>query len=100
MTAAVVIAYFIVALAAPALVPYDHARTDVVNRLQPPGSALATGGFAAFGTDQVGRDILAQILYGARISLLVGVTTVLVAGWSELAWECSRAPAAGGGTAS
>jgi peptide/nickel transport system permease protein len=80
VTGAIVLAYVMVALAAPVLIQYDHSRTDLVNRLRPPGSALTSGGLAPLGTDQVGRDILAQVLYGARISLLVGVATVLVAG--------------------
>jgi peptide/nickel transport system permease protein len=80
LTGGVVLTYVAVAVAAPLVVAYDHARTDLVHRLLPPGAPLSSGNFALFGTDQVGRDIFAQVLYGARISLLVGLATVLVAG--------------------
>lgn len=56
----------------PALVR-DPLRMDVTARLSPPG----TGYF--FGTDDVGRDVLSRVVYGARLSLLVGAATVVLA---------------------
>ncbi len=63
---------FIVAccLIAP-LLPFDPNSTDVANRLAPPSSEHL------FGTDQLGRDYLARVLYGGRVSLLVGVLAML-----------------------
>ncbi len=59
-----------VAVMAPFLAPQDPLATDMAHVLQQP-SALHW-----FGTDQVGRDILSRIVYGARLSLFVGVIAV------------------------
>lgn len=59
----------ILALAAPALTPKGP-FTIVGGRLSPPGAEFA------FGTDQVGRDVLAGVLYGARTSLMVALLSV------------------------
>jgi ABC-type dipeptide/oligopeptide/nickel transport system permease subunit len=66
------------ALAAPWVAPHDPARQSLIRRFTPP--VWAPGGSAThvLGTDQVGRDILSRIVYGARISLLVGVCAVVV----------------------
>jgi peptide/nickel transport system permease protein len=62
------------------IAPYDPNQVQVVNRLKPPfwmvGGSLAH----PLGTDQVGRDVLSRVIFGARISMVVGVATVLVAG--------------------
>jgi len=66
------------ALAAPWVVPHDPAKQSLLRRFTPP--VWQTGGNAAYplGTDQVGRDVLSRIVHGARISLLVGVSAVIV----------------------
>ncbi len=66
------------ALAAPWVAPHDPARQSLIRRFTPP--VWAQGGQSAYplGTDQVGRDVLSRIIYGARISLLVGVAAVVV----------------------
>lgn len=69
-----------VAVAGPVLVPYDPVTVRLADRLQPPGALLHDGTRAWLGTDQVGKDLVAQVLQGARISLLVGLATVAVAG--------------------
>jgi peptide/nickel transport system permease protein len=75
------IALFIVgAVIVPILYGYDPLRTDVILRLKPPGTTLPDGSFAVFGTDQVGQDLFAQMMMGARVSLTVGVSTLLFAG--------------------
>jgi peptide/nickel transport system permease protein len=68
------------ALAAPALVPHDPSRGELADSKLPP--AWLEGGSATylFGTDTLGRDILSRVIYGARISLLVGFTAVAIAG--------------------
>lgn len=58
-----------VAIFAPILTPYNYDRIDMMNALQPPSAAHP------FGTDELGRDLLTRIFYGARPMLLVGVLT-------------------------
>jgi len=69
------LAAFIVlaAIFGPMIVPYGYAQMDFVARLQPPTLAHP------MGTDQFGRDILTRVLYGARISLLVGFASIAIA---------------------
>lgn len=79
--AAGVLALFVlVAVFGPMLAPYDSVATGVSDRLLPPGSTLSDGSFALLGTDQLGRDVFAQVIAGSRISLLVAVTVVVVGG--------------------
>jgi peptide/nickel transport system permease protein len=59
------------AAAAPRLAPYGPLRIAPADRLQPPSTAHP------FGTDNLGRDVLSRILYGARTSLYVGALVVL-----------------------
>lgn len=72
--------FIAIAAAGPVLVPYDPVTVRLGERLRPPGALLQTGARAWLGTDQVGKDLLAQVLQGARISLFVGVVTVIAAG--------------------
>jgi len=59
--------------------PYDLAQLDIVDAKLPPGSAAASGRHYLLGTDAQGRDMLSGILYGLRISLLVGAASTMVA---------------------
>lgn len=61
------------AVFAPWLSPHDPNTQHIVDQLAPPGGAYP------LGTDQFGRDILSRILWGARISLLIAVTSTLAA---------------------
>src|SRR5262252_1907731 len=64
---ALLVAIFLVlAIFAPHIAPQDPAHIDLPNRLQPPSSGHWCG------TDELGRDILSRLVYGARISMLVG----------------------------
>lgn len=63
----------------PFVHPYDTTNVFVLDRLKPPGSTLSDGSVAWFGTDQLGRDILGQVLEGGRVSLLFAVITVVIA---------------------
>ncbi len=61
------------------LMPYDPLEVELANRLIPPFWARG-GSFAhLLGTDQLGRDLFTRILYGGRISLLVGLLSVAIA---------------------
>jgi peptide/nickel transport system permease protein len=67
----VLVAIFIIfALFAPWIAPQNPSNIDLPSRLQPPS------GSHWFGTDELGRDILSRVIYGARISMLVGGSVV------------------------
>ena len=69
----VIISGFILAsLFAPVFSPYDPLKTVLENRLQPPSREHL------LGTDELGRDLLSRMLYGGRISLNIGVISVLI----------------------
>jgi peptide/nickel transport system permease protein len=76
----VIILLILSAVFAPLIAPYDPAVQSVATRLTPP--AWLTGGTwdHLFGTDQLGRDILSRVIFGARASLTVGASVVLCAG--------------------
>lgn len=59
--------------------PFDLMQLDIMDGQLPPGSVSATGMTYWLGTDDQGRDMLSGILYGLRISLLVGLTSALAA---------------------
>lgn len=69
------------AIGAKWLVPYDPNSINLKVRLLPP--AFANGGNPAYilGTDGLGRDVLSRLIYGAQVSLLVGVVAVAIAGF-------------------
>jgi peptide/nickel transport system permease protein len=67
---ALVVLFVIFAIFAPWIAPQDPALIDLPSRLQPPSAAHW------FGTDELGRDILSRVIYGARISMLVGSSVV------------------------
>jgi len=70
----------VVALLAPWLAPYDPAAQDMLNRVTPP-VWMERGTWAhVLGTDGLGRDYLSRLIYGARISLLIGVSAVIASG--------------------
>lgn len=75
----VVLIFVIMAVAAPLIAPQDPNATDLFRRLQPP--AWIEGGDWAYplGCDALGRDILSRIIYGARISIFIGLAVILLA---------------------
>jgi peptide/nickel transport system permease protein len=82
LSAAITLLFFIGAFGAPLLAPhnpFDLASLELTDALKPP--AWIDGGDPAFllGTDDQGRDVLSAILYGSRISLVVGFLSVLFA---------------------
>jgi len=72
----------LVGLGGPTVVPYDPLALRLEERLQPPGARLTSGEIAWLGTDQLGRDLLQQVIHGARVSMLVAASTVVIAGIS------------------
>ena len=91
---AMVLLTLIVVLAVLAgwVAPFDPTRQSLLLRLKPPGTVTASGAHYLLGTDDLGRDLLSRILYGARASLsvaalsvsaslLIGVPVGMLAGW-------------------
>ena len=70
----------VLALAAPWLATHDPFHQDLLVRLTPPVWHEPGSWVHPLGTDHLGRDYLARLLYGARISLIIGLTTALVGG--------------------
>jgi len=79
LCAAVLVLYVAVAVIGPLLITFDPMAADLENRLLPPGAETSQGTVAVFGTDQLGQDILAQVIVGARTSLIVSLLAVLLA---------------------
>jgi peptide/nickel transport system permease protein len=69
-----------VAIFGPALSPLDPNRQNIMLRLAEPGAEGARGAVHWLGSDGLGRDVLSRLLYGARISLLVGICAIVVGG--------------------
>lgn len=77
---AIVLLLIVVAVAAPLLAPHDPTAQSLRDRLDPP--FWLEGGSVAhlFGTDNLGRDIFSRVIYGARVSLFIGLSVVVIAG--------------------
>ena len=70
----------LVAIAAPWLSPQDPTRQSLRGRLAAPTLEGADGRAHLLGTDHLGRDVLSRVIWGARVSLLVGFAAVVVGG--------------------
>lgn len=70
----VLIILVLIAIFAPYIAPYDPAKGSVIRRLKP----IGTPGYI-LGTDELGRDMLSRLIYGARLSLIMGVIPVPIA---------------------
>src|SRR5262244_3031814 len=75
-----VLVMVVVALAAPLIAPYDPVRQSLRGRLSAPTLAGADGKAHLLGTDHLGRDVLSRVIYGSRVSLIVGFSAVVVGG--------------------
>ena len=81
LVGAVIVGFvLVVAILAPWIAPYDPFAIDLGRRLIPP--MWMEGGTPAnlLGTDQLGRDYLSRLIYGARISMIIGIATVITSG--------------------
>src|SRR4029077_13366386 len=76
----VVVTVLLAAVFAPWLTPFDPLEQDINQRLKEPGWQTAAGRIHMLGTDHLGRDILARVIFGSRIALVVGVSAVLISG--------------------
>ncbi|WP_035984570.1 ABC transporter permease [Leptolyngbya sp. KIOST-1] len=72
--ACVLLALVLIAIFAPVLAPYGPSEGSLVDRLLPIGSAGHV-----LGTDELGRDMLSRLMYGGRMSLLMGILPVAIA---------------------
>ena len=71
IAAAMLLAIILVSILAPLLAPHDPLALSATNRLKPPSGEFP------IGTDGFGRDLLSRVLYGGRISLLIGIATAV-----------------------
>jgi peptide/nickel transport system permease protein len=82
----VVLVVVLTALASPLISPFDPVEQDLGDRrLKPPGFRDANGRVHVLGTDHLGRDLFARVIYGARPALLVGFAAVAISGLIGLA---------------
>jgi peptide/nickel transport system permease protein len=78
--AAILLAIGAIAVLAPALAPHDPYAQDLTRRLIPPLWSPKGNWTHPLGTDNLGRDYLSRTLYGARISLLIGLSVMVISG--------------------
>jgi peptide/nickel transport system permease protein len=71
--AAVMAVFIVMAVFAPFIAPYDPLQQELTEKFAPPSAAHL------FGQDELGRDILSRVIYGARISLTAGLAAVAIA---------------------
>ncbi|MEA4891137.1 MAG: ABC transporter permease [Peptococcaceae bacterium] len=69
---AVIIIICLSALLAPWIAPYDPYKPNIVQRFNAPGSQHW------FGTDELGRDVFSRLLYGTRVSIMIGIVPTLI----------------------
>jgi peptide/nickel transport system permease protein len=77
---AVLAVMLLAAVFAPLIAPHDPNAQDLLVRLRPPAWMSAGSSDHLLGTDQLGRDLLSRLIYGSRISLLVGASAAVLAG--------------------
>ena len=76
----IVVSVLLIALLAPLLAPHDPYQQDLLKRLVPPVWGSRGSWEHVLGTDHLGRDYLSRLIYGARISLLIGIGAALISG--------------------
>ena len=68
----VIVIMLVASLAAPLLTSADPSAMDPINKFQPPSAEHI------LGTDQLGRDLFARVLYGGRVSILIGLSSAIL----------------------
>jgi peptide/nickel transport system permease protein len=76
----ILFAIVVLAIFAPLFAPYDPYVQDLANRTVPPVWTAQGSWVHPLGTDPLGRDYLSRLIYGARISLLIGASVALISG--------------------
>ncbi|MCA8927740.1 MAG: ABC transporter permease [Alphaproteobacteria bacterium] len=76
----ILLAILLMAVFAPLLAPHDPFEQDLFARLRPPFWMEGADPAHLLGTDNLGRDYLSRLIYGAQISLLIGICTALLSG--------------------
>ena len=76
---AILLGMTVIAVFAPLLAPYDPNSQNLLGRLKAPGTEVR-GVLYLLGSDELGRDLLSRIIYGARISLFVAISSVAISG--------------------
>ena len=71
-SAVLILLIILIAIFAPLIAPYDHLAQHLAQRLQHPSAAHP------LGTDELGRDVLSRLIFGARISLTIGLVPTLI----------------------
>ena len=76
----ILIAFFVLAAVfAPLLAPYDPNSQNLLGRMKPPGTVSRSFHYL-LGSDELGRDLLTRLIYGARVSLFVAIASVILSG--------------------
>ncbi len=76
----VLLLVLVAAAAAPWVAPNDPSAIKLIQRLKPPGYTSSADITFWLGTDSLGRDVFSRIIYGARVSLMVGLSAVVISG--------------------
>lgn len=72
VSAVLILLIILAAVFAPLVAPYGYAEQDLVNRLKAPSAAHI------LGTDELGRDVLSRLIYGARLSMVIGIVPTTI----------------------
>ena len=76
----ILIAFFVLAAVfAPLVAPYDPNSQNLLGRMKPPGTVSRSFHYL-LGSDELGRDLLSRLIYGARVSLFVAIASVILSG--------------------
>ncbi len=75
----VLVAFILIAIFAPLLAPYDPNAQNLLGRLKAPDTVSRHFNYL-LGSDELGRDLLSRLIYGARVSLLVAFLSVMLSG--------------------
>lgn len=76
----ILIAFFVLAAVfAPLVAPYDPNSQNLLGRMKPPGTVSRSFHYL-LGSDELGRDLLTRLIYGARVSLFVAIASVILSG--------------------
>lgn len=78
---AILLVVVLMAVFAGTIAPHDPNQISVVDRIKPPSWYEGGEPEFIFGTDSLGRDVLSRLIYGARVSLIVGFSAVFIAGF-------------------